>query len=198
MEAAVVVYLRTIAYPAGFSFPLQSFAAHLLRIEVGREAATLVILLALALISGRTRWSRFGAFVIAMGAWDITYYVWLRLFLAWPASLLDPDVLFLIPVPWVGPVLAPILVSVLLILSGILLLREEEAGRMIKPPLSAWLTAAGGSVIILYTFMSGSGETMRGGMPAPYSYTIFSIGFACLAASLAITFWPASLRKSSR
>ena len=53
----------------------------------------------------------FAGFVVVFGVWDIFYYVFLRVLVTWPASLLDWDILFLIPLPWVGPVLAPVLIA---------------------------------------------------------------------------------------
>ena len=85
---------------------------------MGREAATLVMLLGVAMLAGTDRWDRIALFCIAFGVWDIAYYVWLWVFLRWPPSLLTWDVLFLIPVPWVGPVVAPVIVSVVMIVGG--------------------------------------------------------------------------------
>ncbi len=53
IEATVVVYLRTIFHPSGFTFPLTEFAIspmwkRLLLTETGREAATLVLISASA------------------------------------------------------------------------------------------------------------------------------------------------------
>ena len=83
-----------------------------LAIEIGREAATLIMLLGVAMLAGADRWERFLAFCLSFGVWDIFYYAWLWIFVRWPASLFTWDLLFLIPVPWIGPVLAPVLVSV--------------------------------------------------------------------------------------
>ncbi|HVH69643.1 MAG TPA: hypothetical protein VNB49_00850, partial [Candidatus Dormibacteraeota bacterium] len=40
-----------------------------------------------------------------------TYYLALWATVRWPLSLRDPDVLFLIPRPWISPVWFPLLVS---------------------------------------------------------------------------------------
>ena len=52
--------------------------------------------------AGRTAVGKFAFFLFLFGVWDIFYYIWLKVFLHWPASLLTWDVLFLIPVPWVA------------------------------------------------------------------------------------------------
>jgi len=122
LEAAVVSYLRVLheparlrfhpGRPAGDLFPLLTLEqlrasgpvqTQTLPIEIGREAATIVMLAAIALaVAGNTgQWA--AAFVIAFGAWDVTFYLFLKLVLDWPASLFTWDILFLIPVPWAGP-----------------------------------------------------------------------------------------------
>src|SRR5205823_8243008 len=103
VESAAVLYLRTIyggvdpVAPRRTPFsPLPDFVW----IEVGREAATMVMLAAVGWLAVRTPLARFGAFGLAMGLWDIFYYVFLWLFAGWPATLLATDVLFLLPLPW--------------------------------------------------------------------------------------------------
>jgi hypothetical protein len=112
LESAVVVYLRALYYPEGFGFPLVPMDPALVATEMGREFATLVMLLAPAALVTRRALERFAWFCIGFGIWDIFYYVWLKVLLGWPASLAEPDLLFLLPVPWVGPVWAPCLISV--------------------------------------------------------------------------------------
>src|SRR5689334_11254943 len=143
LEAAVVSYLRTIHAPTvqrfypgrspGDLFPLltleqtRTIAPEQMRtiaIEVGREAATLIMLAAIALAVCRNSGEWAAAFAIAFGVWDILFYLFLKVLLDWPASLATWDILFLIPVPWVGPVLAPVIVSVSMIAAGIWHLRR--------------------------------------------------------------------------
>ena len=103
IEAAVVVYLRAIFHPNGFTFPMQIFALtpqgkHLLLTEIGREAATLVLILTGAWLFSRNRQEAIAYFMLIFAVWDIFYYVWLKVLLDWPATLMDWDILFLIPV----------------------------------------------------------------------------------------------------
>src|SRR4029077_16671933 len=86
VESAVVVYLRALYYPQGFAFPLAPLPPDIVAIEIGREAATLVILLGGAMLAGRERWERSLAFCVSFGVWDLFYYVWLWLLLGWPPS----------------------------------------------------------------------------------------------------------------
>ncbi len=126
IESSVVVYLRDLLYPEGFSFPLIPIEGSLLIIEVGRELATIVLLLGLALLAGKTLMQRFAYFSFAFGLWDIFYYIWLKIFINWPESFLTWDLLFLIPIPWIGPVLSPILVSLSLIFTAIVILNYDS------------------------------------------------------------------------
>jgi hypothetical protein len=114
VEAAVVVYLREII-GGGPVFPMKEIPAALLAVEVGREAATIVMLLSVSFLSFRGEARRMGAFLLLFAVWDTFYYLWLHVTIGWPAGVADWDVLFLIPLPWVGPVW-----SVLLICAGML------------------------------------------------------------------------------
>lgn len=133
LEAAVVVYLRALYYPNGFRFPLVPIAHDLGVTEVAREAATLLMLLAPGTLIARSALERFAWFCFCFGVWDLFYYVWLKVLLGWPASLFDWDILFLIPVPWVGPVLAPCLISVGLIALALILLHGRSRSIAFRP-----------------------------------------------------------------
>lgn len=150
VESAVVVYLRELFGIAGeylpvtpppesvwFSVPFFTLlepgataavlpTASIAWTEVGREAATIVMLACVGWLAGRDRRSRFAFFIHAFGVWDVLYYAFLRALIGWPGSLATPDVLFLIPGPWVGPVFLPMLVSVGMILTAVLVLRRGE------------------------------------------------------------------------
>ncbi len=133
VEAAVVVYLRaatgllpgyrgtlTDVQHASSEFyqqaqALSSFPQSLLTVEVFREAATMLMLIAVAALGAKSARGRWLAFLWAFAIWDIIYYAGLWLTVRWPGSLKDVDVLFLIPVPWIAPVWFPILVSTLTI-----------------------------------------------------------------------------------
>lgn len=167
LEAAVVVYLRRIYYPGGFGFPLAPFDPFILRVEVIREAMTIVMLGCVAFLAASRGWARLMAFLFAFAVWDILYYAGLKIFLDWPASFLAPDILFLIPKPWVGPVLAPILVSIVWIAGGLSLHhRRVRFGRY--DALLVGLSVAS----ILASFFKPSGAD-----PSPdFSWIIFTTG----------------------
>lgn len=96
------------------------------QIELVREAATIVILVCIALLATRNFKGRVGAFITAFSIWDMFYYLFLRFFAQWPRSLLDIDIFFLIPLPWVGPVLLPVVLFTLLLPLGIYLFFQGE------------------------------------------------------------------------
>jgi len=113
VEAAVVVYLRaaTGLWPGPQGNTLVVIPGTLLRIEYFREAATMIMLGGIAFLAGQRFREKVIAFLWTFALWDFSYYVWLRLTIGWPSSLINFDLLFLIPVPWVAQVWFPMLVS---------------------------------------------------------------------------------------
>jgi hypothetical protein len=128
VEAAVVSYLREARGIEDLMRDLPTNFDRLAAIEIGREAATMVMLGTVGFIAGTRLQDRLGYFVFAFGLWDIAYYFWLALFEGWPDSPLDWDVLFLIPVPWWGPVLAPVLIAAVMCVGGIAAVLQVERG----------------------------------------------------------------------
>jgi hypothetical protein len=153
LEAVVVVYLREIYYPDGFSFPLAIIEPRIFGIELVRELTTLVMLVTIGLLAGRSRNEKFAMFLFVFGVWDIIYYVGLKLFLGWPASLLTWDILFLIPVTWTGPVLAPVICSITMIVFGVGVSWFEHNGHTVKTGKAAWITIITGAVLIFASFV---------------------------------------------
>ena len=113
VEAAVVVYLRiaTGLWPVPQVNSSAALPENLVRIECFREAATIVMLGGIAWLAGQNFKARIAAFLWTFAFWDFFYYVWLRLTISWPSSLLSSDILFLIPAPWIAQVWFPLLVS---------------------------------------------------------------------------------------
>ena len=179
LEAAVVVYLRRLYYPAGFAFPLAPIDPPVLAVELGREAATLVMLAAVAGLAGRTRWQRFAAFLIAFGIWDLIYYAGLKLALDWPATLGDWDVLFLLPWPWLGPVYAPATVAGLMVAFGVAVFRREERGPA-RADRWTWALGAAAALILLWTWLRDLDAGLRGALPRPYPWGPFVVAVGLL------------------
>jgi hypothetical protein len=130
LEGAVVVYLRRVYGITNFILQDPPFDKQIAVIEVGRELATLVMLLCVGWIAGKTFQSRVGFIFITFGLWDIFYYIWLRVFIGWPQSIIEPDLLFLIPLPWWGPVLSPVLIALLMVTVGIITLIKTKKTRL--------------------------------------------------------------------
>jgi hypothetical protein len=176
VESAVVVYLRALHYPQGFAFPLAPLPPDMIAIEIGREAATLVMLLGVAMLAGKERWERFIAFCVSFGVWDLFYYVWLWLLLRWPPSLLTWDVLFLIPVPWTGPVLAPVVVSILLVVGGLLLWTKGARGERVRFPIPLGILALAGALLVLGSFVLDFRVVLSQGQPPTFRWGLFGTG----------------------
>jgi len=176
VESAVVIYLRHIYYPEGFHFPIKKHVDLLLYIEVIREFATLVIMVSISALLSKRFWQGFGFFLVIFGVWDIFFYIWLKAAVNWPASFIDPDILFLIPVPWIAPVLAPILVSLVMIGIGIDIIKIFDRGNKVKPHLTQWIMVLAGSFIILYSFMSDTGAMFYEKYPQQYNWFMLAAG----------------------
>lgn len=153
METAVVVYLRKIYYPGGFNFPLVPIEPALAVTEFWREAATVIMLGVIGYLAGKNKTQRWAFFVFCFAVWDMFYYVFLKLLLDWPESLFTWDILFLIPVPWIGPVLAPCIVSLTMILFCIAVVYFDDQGRALKFSVSQIMLFVFGCLIIIISFM---------------------------------------------
>ena len=152
LEAIVVVYLRELYYPDGFEFPLIKMPGRLVVVELIRELTTLLMLGSVAWISGNIFLKRLSVFLFLFGIWDITYYVALEIFLDWPESLLTWDLLFLIPITWVGPVLAPVICSVFMIIMAFTFDYLLENKQLKKLNFKELALLFGGAAVIYFTF----------------------------------------------
>jgi len=152
LEAIVVVYIRELYYPDGFQFPLQVLPSWLIVVEIIREITTLLMLGSVSWISGKTFLRRLSTFLFIFGIWDIFYYVALKIFLNWPESLLTWDILFLIPITWAGPVLAPVICSVVMIIIALLFNYLQQQKNLKKIKTTELLFLIAGACIIYFTF----------------------------------------------
>jgi hypothetical protein len=176
VESAVVVYLRELYYPDGFHFPLKTIPFRIGLIEIGREAATLVMIMTIGFLSGTTRWQRVSYSVFVFGIWDIAYYIWLKIFLDWPQSMFTWDILFLIPVPWVAPVLAPVIIAMSISIVSLIIVYLENKG---MPPVMHWREASLiiiGGFIILTSFIWDFRHVANSGIPLTYHWELLITG----------------------
>ncbi len=191
VEASVVIYLRALYYPGGFAFPLKLIPAGYLRVEIAREAATIIMLATVGIIAGWKPWERFGFFLFAFGIWDVAFYAWLLVAAGWPSTLFDWDILFLIPLPWIGPVIAPVAVSAYMILCGGLMVRRSAEERHFRPGALSWVLGFVGTAFILLSFMIDTDAGMRGAMPSPYNYGMLAAGLVAYVAGFLLACRPA-------
>ncbi len=186
VEAAVVVYLRDLL-GGGPLFPMKDLSPKLLTVEIGREAATIVMLLCVASVSFRGGARRMGAFLLVFALWDVFYYLWLRVTIGWPAGIGDWDILFLIPLPWVGPVWSVLLICAGMLAFSIAFLRVPEDA-VFSPGLSGWGAGIAGSSAVAATYILEWKKIGFGkGIPSDFSILPFLAGIVLLGLSGWIT-----------
>jgi len=182
IEAAVVVYLRTIFHPDGFAFPLHDFPIgqhyNFLLTEIGRETATLVLILSSAWLIGRNLQQRFAYFLAIFAIWDIFYYIWLKILINWPGSIMDWDILFLIPITWAGPVLAPLLISLTLLLFAIIILYRCSCGAALKVTLAEWLCFFLTALVVVVSFCIAGSYITEPDFQSHFYWSLFAPGNA--------------------
>jgi hypothetical protein len=190
VEAAIVVHLRHVYYTENplALFPLRLLSADDLALELARELATVVMILAVAQLAAHGFMRRFAAFVFVFGLWDLCYYVWLKIYLGWPSQWLEWDILFLMPWPWFGPWLAPALVALLFTLWGGWALATPRELRL--RPADALLFVAG-ALSTLASFLApawpqlaGGTLALRGWMPGNFLWPLYGVGLVVMASAL--------------
>jgi hypothetical protein len=176
LEAICVVYLRRLIIPAGTD-PSQALAAlgHL-PIERIREACTVVMLGLVAWMTAPSWRSRTAHFFFMFGVWDIVYYVGLKGFTHWPTAWLEWDCLFLLPEPWHGPVLAPILISLYLMAASCLLLACESAESTVRVSVPGFALQLPGFLLWYGSFVKDSDRiAAQGYAGVNYSWSLFAV-----------------------
>lgn len=186
VEAASVFYIRALVdriepYQAD---PLPIHGA-LGNVELWREAATLVMIATLGTLAGRTWRHRAGYAALAFGAWDIFYYVFLHLISGWPRTLLDWDILFLLPLPWWGPVLAPASIALVMVLWGTLVTQVSDQATSTRATLTlGWI----GIALALGVFMIDAWRALPDGrdavlrvLPSTFNWPLFVMALLLMA-----------------
>jgi len=192
VESAVVYYLRThidriepyqpnpLPLVGGFGMA-----------ELVREFATLVMLFTVGVLAGRNWRARVGFMLLAFGIWDIFYYVFLKVMSGWPHSLLDWDILFLLPLPWWGPVLAPGLIATLMIIWGTRAIFVAPKPSGVLSRWRMWLGCLVGVGLALYVFMTDAirvadqgGTALRELLPQQFNWLLFCVALGLMSLPL--------------
>jgi len=176
LEMAVVFYLRELYYPGGFCFPLKIMPIDILLVEIGREISTIVMLAFVGMIAGKNPLEKFCYFLFCFGIWDIFYYIWLKAIMNWPPSLLTWDLLFLVPVPWVGPVLAPLIVALTMIIMAAVILYLLERGQYFKIGKLDMVLGALAVLLIFVSFVLDFPRIKAYQMPIKYHWELLIFG----------------------
>ena len=186
VESASVFYIRALVdriepYQPN-PLPLNDALGY---VELWREAATLVMIAMLGMLAGRTWRRRVGYAALAFGAWDVFYYVFLRIMTGWPRTLLDWDILFLLPLPWWGPVLAPVSIALLMIVWGTLATQSNDDAR---DPRWASVSALTGIALALGIFMIDAWRALPDGrdailrvLPTTFNWPLFGLALLLMA-----------------
>lgn len=193
LEAVVVVYIRGLLHITNDHVSLGPYV----RMEVWREVATIVMLVAVAWMTGRGRLDRWAYGLFAFGLWDIWYYIWLRVLIGWPETLLDWDTLFLIPLRWWGPVLSPTLIAALICVTAVLAVVRMERGEQPEITPARVGGVALGGLLALYVFMADSLHALLRGRPdwatlrpGPFRWPLFLVALALMALPSLMATWP--------
>jgi len=204
VESAVVYYLRTLIdrIDPHQPNPLPVIGG-LGPVELARELATMIMLFTVGMLAGQTWRSRLGYSALAFGVWDIFYYVFLKLMCGWPRSLLDWDILFLLPLPWWGPVLAPVLIALLLIAWGTLASQFERAQSSWRAKVTVWVIGFAGVALALYVFMADAVrvadqgvEGIRNVLPSRFNWPLFGMALMLMSVPILEIVWTPRLLES--
>ena len=190
LEAICVVYIRQIIFPPDGNIANTPISNFNFTIEAIRESMTIIMLTTVSILSAYNVRTRIAMFFLAFGTWDILYYVGLRIFLQWPASIMNWDTLFLIPVAWYSPVLVPVLISIYFISGSIFIILHEGNGTKLKFSFTVVILQFLGFVVWFYSFIQNSTIISEVGYAnAEYSWSLFFLGLILGGSSLTISFF---------
>jgi hypothetical protein len=203
VESAVVVYLREIYFNGTFEFPLfikrvegERIVDPIVWIEFGREIATIIMLVSIGWMAGRRRLQKFCFFMIAFGIWDIFFYVWLYVLTGWPESLMTWDLLFYVPLPWVGPVMTPVLIALTMVVAGSMIIYYDSRDYAIQWRWWDLVIEFGCGVLMIIAFcwdwknvLQLPGDVSRTGIPNPFAWWLFIPAYSFSVLYFVIRLW---------
>ena len=208
IETLIVVYIRMLYYTTGFKFPLNPYIEPwIYNVEIIREFFTIIMLATVAILAAKKFTTRFAYFIYAFAVWDISYYIWLKIILNWPSSIFTWDILFLIPIPWIGPVITPVICAIIMATFAPLILNLDSKKKNVKINPKEWALLILGSILILYTWMIdffklilNQGQftkllknpefqkTVAEFIPTTYNWPIFTLGITIIITAIIIWF----------
>src|SRR5262249_17578275 len=120
----------------------------------------------------------------------------LKVMCGWPHSLLDWDVLFLLPLPWWGPVIAPVSIALLMITWGTVVSSWQIERARDASEWKAWGLNILGVVLALYVFMADSMpganrglDALRDVLPQSFNWPLFCLALFLMAAPVIEVIW---------
>jgi hypothetical protein len=110
--------------------------------------------------------------------------------------LLDWDILFLLPMPWWGPVLAPVMISALMIFWGTLTTQFEHTAALALSNARVWFLNFAGVALALYVFMADTLAAAPQGLkavcdvvPEKFNWPLFLVAWLLMAAPVLQMGW---------
>ncbi len=189
LEAICVDYIRQIIFPPDGNIANTPISDFNFTLEAIRESMTIIMITTLSILAAFNWRTRLAMFFLAFGIWDIFYYVGLKIFLDWPATIMDWDTLFLIPVAWYSPIIVPILISTYFIIGSIFIIIHEGNGTKLKFSFSVVLLQFLGFAVWFYSFVKNSAMISENGyINVEYSWALFFLGLIFGISSLIAAF----------
>lgn len=189
LEAIVIVYIRQIIFPPDGNIANTPIPNFNFTLEAIRESMTIIMITTLSILAAFNWRTRLAMFFLAFGIWDIFYYIGLKIFIDWPASIMDWDTLFLIPVAWYSPVLVPVIISAYFIFGSVFIVLHEGNGTKLRFSFTVVLLQFSAFVVWYYSFIRNSAMISEIGYAnAEYSWALFLLGLILGISSLTIAF----------
>jgi hypothetical protein len=189
LEAICVAYIRQIIFPPDGNIANTPISDFNFTLEAIRESMTIIMITTLSILAAFNWRTRLAMFFLAFGIWDIFYYVGLKIFLDWPATIMDWDTLFLIPVAWYSPIIVPVLISTYFIIGSIFIILHESNGTNLRFNFTVVILQFLGFAVWFYSFVNNSAMISENGYAnVEYSWALFFLGLIFGISSLIAAF----------
>ncbi len=196
IEGSVAIYLRPILSSGKADFAIRVIQPEILtdiqrtviKTEIDREIATIVLIAAAAAVSAASIMHWFSYFVFTFAVWDIFYYIWMSFRIGWPKSLFDWDILFLIPRMWFAPVIVPVIISCFGIVFSVIALRGLDISKKLDVRFYHLVPVSMALILWLVSFLNKSVKGMTA-FPESYSWVLFVLGVICALFGGVVMYW---------